>query len=220
MHTFGYPLQIEEVVDICKKYNISLVEDSAESLGSFYKDKHTGLFGQIGILSFNGNKIITTGGGGAILTNNEVIAKRAKHITTTAKLPHKWEYVHDEMGFNYRMPNINAALGVAQLEKINEFLSAKRKLALAYRDMFLPMGVGFLFEDDIRKPNYWLNTIIVKDRNERDEVLSYTNSNGVMTRPAWRLMNKLPMFAHCRASDLSNAEWLEDRVINIPSGVI
>lgn len=222
MHTFGFPSQIDALVEICDGWNIPVVEDAAESLGSYYQGKHTGLFGKLGILSFNGNKIITTGGGGAIITNDPELAKRAKHITTTAKLPHKWEFVHDEIGYNYRMPNINAAVGLAQLERINDFLSFKRDLARTYADFFSALDIGFLYagEDNDRKPNYWLNAITLNDRRERDEFLEYSNAHGVMTRPAWTLMNKLNMFKNCLTGDLSNAEWLEDRVVSIPSGVI
>lgn len=220
MHTFGHPCKIDEIVKICTKYNILVVEDAAESLGSIYKDKHTGLFGKVGILSFNGNKVITAGGGGAIITNDAGLAKKAKHITTTSKLSHKWEYIHNEIGYNYRMPNINAALGCAQLEKLNTYLVSKRKLAMTYKSFFNDDGIDFFTESENVKSNYWLNAVILKNRKERDSFLEETNSKGVMTRPIWRLMNKLNMYKNCFKTDLSNSEWLEDRVVNIPSSVI
>lgn len=216
MHTFGHPCRIDEIKQICDKYGIKLIEDCAESLGSYYNDIHTGNWGEVGILSFNGNKIITTGGGGMLLFNNEKLADHAKHLTTQAKVPHRWEFVHDEIGYNYRMPNLNAALGVAQLEKLPHFLEKKRILAQKYREFF---GDKFVNEPNGAKSNFWLNTILLKNAQERDEFLTYTNDNGVMTRPVWRLMNKLEMFKHSKCGDLSNSLWLEDRLVNIPSGV-
>ncbi|OGI00311.1 MAG: aminotransferase DegT [Candidatus Melainabacteria bacterium GWF2_37_15] len=216
MHTFGHPAKIQEIAKICNKYNIKLVEDCAESLGSKFNGIHTGNFGQSGILSFNGNKIITTGGGGMLLTNDEQLAKRAKHLTTQAKIPHRWEFVHDEIGYNYRMPNINAALGLAQMEKLPALLDKKRKLAGIYKDFFKEK---FVTEPENCCSNYWLNAILLDDKKQRDEFLNYTNDNEVMTRPAWRLMNKLEMFKDCRCGDLSNAEFIEERLVNIPSGV-
>jgi len=219
MHTFGHPVHLDELINVCEEYHIELVEDAAESLGSFYKGKHTGTFGKIGVLSFNGNKIVTTGGGGMLLFNDEKLAARAKHLTTQAKLPHRWEFVHDEIGFNFRMPNINAALGCAQMEKINESLSNKRELAQKYIDFFNNREEIFFIEPKDCSSNYWLNIIIMKSSEERDNFLTYTNDNGVMTRPAWKLMNKLPMFKACQCGDLSNAEWFEERVVNLPSSV-
>ncbi|MFA6402589.1 MAG: LegC family aminotransferase [Salinivirgaceae bacterium] len=221
MHTFGHPCRIDEISTICKKYGIELVEDAAESLGSFYKGRHTGTFGKIGVLSFNGNKVLTTGGGGMLLFNDEQLAVKAKHISTQAKVPHPWEFVHDEIGFNYRMPNINAALGVAQLEQLEYFLRSKREIANAYKAFFNKLNNGFIFfsEPDDAKSNYWLNTVLCTNKTERDNFLNFTNKNNVMTRPIWELMNRLPMFKTCQHGDLSVSEWLADRVVNIPSSV-
>lgn len=216
MHTFGHPCKIDEIKQICDKYNIKLVEDCAESLGSYYKGTHTGNYGEIGILSFNGNKIITTGGGGMLLFKDTELADRAKHLTTQAKISHRWDFAHDEIGYNYRMPNLNAALGLAQLEKMPQFLEKKKVLANKYKEFF---GAKFIDEPQNAKSNYWLNTILLEDKKEQQEFLTYTNDNGVMTRPVWQLMNKLPMFKNCTCGDLSNAFWLEDRLVNIPSGV-
>ena len=220
MHTFGHSCRIDEIKDICDTWNITLVEDAAESLGSYYKEKHTGTFGKVAAFSFNGNKIITSGGGGVIVTDDEVLAKRAKHITTTAKIPHPYEYVHDEIGFNYRMPNINAALLVAQLEQLNDFLTAKRKLALKYKEFFSKNDITFIEEAKNSKSNYWLQAILLKDKKQRDEFLEFTNKKGVMTRPIWKLMNELEMFKDCQKNDLKNSKYLEERVVNIPSSVI
>lgn len=219
VHTFGHPVRIDEIKIICDKYKLILIEDAAESIGSLYRDKHTGTFGKLGILSFNGNKTITTGGGGMIITDDEELAKQAKHITTQAKVPHKWEYIHDMVGYNYRMPNINAALGVAQLENLNKFIKNKRELSVIYKNFFRKTGIEFFTEPKNAFSNYWLNVTILKDKNERDKFLEYTNSNGVMTRPAWRLMNKLEIFKQCQRGNLENSEWLEDRLVNIPSSV-
>ena len=219
MHTFGHACRIEEVIAICKHYHIAVVEDAAEAMGSYYKGKHLGTFAPIGAISFNGNKTITTGGGGMILTDDETIAHRAKHLTTQAKLPHAWEFVHDEIGYNYRMPNINAALGVAQLEQLDGFLANKRATAEAYKAYFEKQGIVFFVERENEKCNYWLNAIILKDKEERNAFLTEANAQGVMSRPIWQLMNRLPMFVNCERGDLSNAEWLEARVVNIPSGV-
>ena len=220
MHTFGHPCRIEETQKICKEWHIVLVEDSAESLGSFYRGQHTGTFGELGVISFNGNKIITSGGGGCILTNNEDLAKKAKHITTTAKEPHKWEYTHDMVGYNYRMPNLNAALIVAQLEQLDGFLKSKRSLAKIYKKFFQNGDIHFVTDPENAKSNYWLNSIILKSKDQRSLFLDETNSQGIMTRPIWILMNKLPMFKEAQCGDLTNAEWLEERVVNIPSSVI
>jgi len=217
MHTYGQPCRIDEIVEICNQFHISIVEDAAESLGSFYKGQHTGTFGKIGVLSFNGNKIITTGGGGMLLFNDEDLAKRAKHLTTQAKLPHPWEFIHDEVGYNYRMPNINAALGLAQLEQLNGFLKSKRYLAKEYGEFFDKTTITYFKEPKDSLSNYWLNCILLKDKLERDAFLKYTNENGVMTRPVWELMNKLPMYVHCQTDDLGNANFISERLVNIPS---
>ena len=221
MHTFGHPCRIDEIAEICNQYRIELVEDAAESLGSYYKGQHTGTFGKIGVVSFNGNKIITTGGGGMLLFNDEKLAAKAKHLTTQAKVPHPWEFVHDEIGYNYRMPNINAAMGVAQLEQIELFLKAKRQLAEAYKNFFADKkGITYVIEPENTRSNYWLNAILLDNRNERDAFLEYTNKQGIMTRPVWELMNRLPMFQNAPCGDLSNAEWIADRLVNISSSVL
>ncbi len=219
MHTFGHPTRIDEIVDICNKYHIPVIEDSAESVGSFYKNKHTGTFGDIGIFSLNGNKIITCGGGGIIVTDDEKIAKKAKHLTTTAKIPHKWEYKHDVVGYNYRMPNINAALACAQMEQLEEFIKFKRNLAHKYKKSFDTINVNFFSEPENARSNYWLNAIILNSNEEREKFLEYTNNKGIQTRPAWTLMNKLEMFKACLSENLDNAEWLADRIVNIPSSI-
>jgi len=219
MHTFGFPARIEEIISVCEAYNIPVVEDAAESLGSFYKGRHTGTFGQLGTFSFNGNKTVTCGGGGAIVTNDEAIAKRAKHISTTAKVPHAWEFVHDEIGYNYRMPNLNAALACAQLEQLEKFIENKRELAKYYADFFKGSSIRFVEERADTRANYWLNTVIFPDNEQQRSFLKETNENKVMTRPIWHLMNKLPMYQQCQAGSLENAEWLEARVVNIPSSV-
>jgi len=218
MHTFGLPCRIDELAEICEEWNICLVEDSAESLGSYYKNKHTGTFGKLGVFSFNGNKTVTCGGGGAIVTNDENIARRAKHLTTQAKVPHKWEFVHDEIGYNYRMPNLNAALACAQLEQLDLFVENKRDLAQKYKDLTDKLNLSFITESKEAKANYWLGALILENIEERNAFLEYTNSNGVMTRPVWELINRLPMFKDCQTDGLENSIWLADRVVNIPSG--
>ena len=223
MHTFGHPVDLDPLVDVCQSFNITLIEDAAESLGSFYKGRHTGQRGLLSALSFNGNKTITTGGGGAILTNDEELGRLAKHITTTGKVPHTWEFNHDMIGYNYRMPNINAALGCAQLEQLPGFLKAKRYLAEQYRQAFSDIqGIRFFTEPANSTSNYWLNTLLLDEQyaGQRDALLKITNDAGIMTRPAWTLMSKLPMFAGCPKMDLPIAERLERRLINIPSSVI
>ena len=220
MHTFGHSCKIDEIKDICDKWSIALVEDAAESLGSYYKGKHTGTFGKVGAFSFNGNKIITSGGGGVIVTDDEVLAKRAKHITTTAKIPHPFEYVHDEIGYNYRLPNLNAALLVAQLEQLDKFLDSKTELASLYEEFFKSQDIEFIKQPQNSKSNYWLQAVLLKDKKQRDEFLEFTNKNGVMTRPIWKLMNELEMFKECQKTTLENAKYLEERVVNIPSSVI
>lgn len=219
MHTFGHPCRIDAIADICERYKIVLIEDAAESLGSTYKGKHTGTFGLFGIYSFNGNKTVTCGGGGSIVTNNEALAKQAKHITTTAKLPHPYEYVHDAIGYNYRLPNLNAALAVAQLEQLEFFIKNKRELARRYQEVFDSMDIPFVQEPAHARSNYWLNAIILPNRETRDEFLNATNEAKVMTRPIWRLLNRLEMYKNCQTDSLENAKWLEERVVNIPSSV-
>lgn len=219
MHTFGHPCRIDEIIEVCDKYGIPVVEDAAESLGSFYKGKHTGTFGKLGILSFNGNKIVTTGGGGMILTNDVELGNKIKHLTTQAKVPHQWEFFHDEIGYNYRMPNVNAAIGVAQMENIHKFIESKRTTARSYQQFFKSINVDFFTEPSNSISNYWLNLILFKNRQERDEFLSYSNNNGVITRPVWTLMNKLPMFKNSQTDNLTNSQWVEDCAVNIPSSV-
>jgi len=219
MHTFGHAVRMDELVAVCAEYNISLVEDAAESLGSYYNGKHTGTIAEIGILSFNGNKTITTGGGGMLLFKDKALGMHAKHLTTQAKLPHRWEFAHDEIGYNYRMPNLNAALGCAQMEQLPLFLEKKKELAALYQQFFEKQNIRFVTAPAHSDSNYWLNAVILKDVEERDAFLNATNDNGVMTRPIWRLMNRLPMFANCQTDDLENSVWLEERVVNIPSSV-
>ena len=219
MHSYGHPCRIDEIKRILKKYYIFLIEDAAESLGSFYKNKHTGTFGKLGILSFNGNKIITAGGGGCIITNDKIFAKKAKHITTTAKVSHKWDFNHDSIGYNYRMPNLNAALLVAQLESLDIFIKNKRKLAKKYEGFFKNTDYNFFKEPINSRSNYWLNLIILKDKKKRDQFLEKTNSKGIMTRPIWKLMSELKMFKDCQIGSLKNVKYLQDRVVNIPSSV-
>lgn len=218
MHTFGHPVHLDKLVEICKRYHLELIEDAAESLGSFYKGKHTGTFGKIGAISFNGNKTITTGGGGMLLFQDESLGKLAKHLTTQAKVPHRWEFVHDHIGYNYRMPNINAALGCAQLEQIDDILANKRETAEKYKLFFEDKeNVHFFSEPEGSRSNYWLNAILLNDKDEQIKFLEYTNDHGIMTRPVWEIMNRLEMFAHEQADHLSNTKWLADRIVNIPS---
>jgi aminotransferase in exopolysaccharide biosynthesis len=220
MHTFGHPVKIDELLEILNRYNIPMVEDAAESIGSYYKGKHTGTFGKMSILSFNGNKVITTGGGGMILTDDEQLAKMAKHLTTQAKVPHAWEYVHDHIGYNYRLTNLNAAMGCAQMETLDHLLALKRTLSETYKEYFKNTEYKFFSEPEHCKSNYWLNVIIASDKAQQTEILEYTNKNGVMTRPIWELMNRLPMFADCQTDSLENSMWFADRVVNIPSSAI
>lgn len=220
MHTFGHPVRIEEIAALCKEWHIELVEDAAESIGSKYKGIHTGLFGKVGALSFNGNKTITTGGGGMMLFNDEELGAYAKHITTQAKIPHRWEFRHDHIGYNYRMPNINAALGCAQLEHLDEYIADKRATAAAYAEYFKNVdGIDFFVEPENSFSNYWLNVVILPDQDKQLEFLQETNDNGVMTRPIWELMNRLPMFETCENDGLKNTIFFADRVVNIPSSV-
>lgn len=220
MHTFGHPVHLDELVEVLKEYNIELVEDAAESIGSLYKGRHTGTFGKVGALSFNGNKTITTGGGGMMLFNDEELGAYAKHITTQAKIPHRWEFRHDHIGYNYRMPNINAALGCAQLEHIEEYVASKRETAKAYEEFFKDIPeIEFFVDTPETRSNYWLNVVILKDKEAQFNFLEYTNDNGIMTRPIWELMNRLPMFEKCENDGLKNTIWFADRVVNIPSSV-
>ena len=220
MHTFGHPVHLDELVEICNEWHIELVEDAAESIGSFYKGKHTGTFGKVGAISFNGNKTITTGGGGMLLFMDEELGQFAKHLTTQAKVPHRWEFVHDHIGYNYRMPNINAAIGCAQMEHLEEFVLNKRETAAKYAAFFKDIeDIEFYNEPTDCRSNYWLNAVILKDKQAQLEFLKQTNDNGVMTRPIWELMNRLPMFEHCQNDGLKNTIWFADRVVNIPSSV-
>lgn len=219
MHVFGHPVEMDKIKALCVKYKISLIEDAAESLGSYYRDEHTGLNGDLGILSFNGNKIVTCGGGGMIITNNEILAKKAKHLSTTAKRSHKWEFFHEEVGYNYRLPNINAALGLAQMEMLPDFIKNKRETAEKYRAFFINKGIKFISDETHTKSNYWLNAIQLNSLKERDEFLDYSNSNGVMTRPIWNLMSDLPAFSGCLKMPLPVARHLFETIVNIPSSV-
>jgi perosamine synthetase len=220
VHTFGHSCKIDKIKKICEDWNISLVEDAAESLGTFYKGKHTGTFGRSGAISFNGNKIITAGGGGCIITDDIDLAKKAKHITTTAKTPHKWNYSHDMVGYNFRLPNINAALLLAQLEQLHNFCINKRELADKYLKYFSNRKMNFFMEPENSHSNYWLNALVLKDSLQRDKFLEYTNKNGIMTRPVWTLMNNLEMYKKSQCGDLNNSVWLHDRIVNIPSSVV
>jgi aminotransferase in exopolysaccharide biosynthesis len=219
MHTFGFPCRIKEIAEICADWDIALIEDAAESLGSYVASRHTGVFSSMATLSFNGNKVITTGGGGMIITDDSELAKRAKHITTTAKVPHPYEFVHDEIGYNYRMPNLNAALGCAQMERLEEFLTIKAQLANQWDAFFDKNDVRFVKAIDGNKANHWLNTIVLDSKENRDKFLKVTNDNGIMTRPIWTLMSKLSMFKDCQSDGLEHSLWLEDHVVNIPSSV-
>ncbi len=220
MHNLGHPVRIQAIKELCERYKIHLLEDAAESLGSFYDGIHTGRFGLLAAISFNGNKIITTGGGGMILTDDESLAIKAKHITTTAKKNHPWLFIHDELGFNYRLPNLNAALGCAQMEMLPEFIEKKRALAGRYAQWFKERDYEFIIEPDRTKANYWFNGFLTHNREERDKVLEYTNQNRVMTRPVWTPMHVLDIYRQCLKVDLSEAEWIENRLVNIPSSVI
>ena len=217
MHTFGFPVHIDELLAVCNKWKIPVVEDAAESLGSFYKGKHTGTFGKLGAFSFNGNKVVTSGGGGAIITNDEEIGAKAKYLTTTAKKPHPYEFYHDELGYNYRMPNLNAALACAQLEQLDKLLVNKRQLALEYASFFATQGINFRQELEDTKANYWLMCVELENKNDRDLFLKYSNENNVMSRPIWQLMHRLPMYEHCQRDAQKNALFLEERIVNIPS---
>lgn len=220
MHTFGHPCRIDEIIEICREYHIAVVEDAAESLGSLYKGKHTGTFAPIGILSFNGNKTITTGGGGMLLFSDAEQGALAKHLTTQAKVPHAWEFVHDHIGYNYRLPNINAALGCAQMEQLESFIANKRETARHYQAFFEKLPeIDFFTEPLHSRSNYWLNVILFKDKAAQQAFLQQSNEKGVMTRPAWQLMHRLSMFRHCQYKDLTNTIYIADRLVNIPSSV-
>lgn len=219
MHTFGFPVHLNELIAVCDRWKIPIVEDAAESLGSEYKGKPTGSLGKVGVFSFNGNKIVTSGGGGAIVTNDILIGEKGKYLTTTAKVPHPYEYVHDEMGYNFRMPNLNAALACAQLEQLEGFLDNKRTLAKEYASFFASNGIKFRRETPDTKANYWLMCVELENKEERNLFLETTNANAVMTRPIWQLMYRLPMYAHCQKDNQLNAEFLEERIVNIPSSV-
>ncbi len=219
MHTFGFPCRIEEISNICREWGISLVEDAAESLGSYFSDRHTGTFGEMGTLSFNGNKIITTGGGGMVITDNVDLARRAKHLTTTAKIPHPYKFMHDEIAYNYRMPNLNAVLGCAQMERLDDFLLVKAEVAGKWENFFDGHKITFVRGISGGLENHWFNAIVFDSKAERDGFLKYTNENGVMTRPIWELMSSLVMFKNCQCDGLENSVWLRDRVVNIPSSV-
>lgn len=220
MHTFGHPVDLDGLLAVAHDFNLALVEDAAESLGSYYHGRHTGTFGLMGTQSFNGNKTITTGGGGAILTDDAELARHAKHLTTTAKLPHVWEYRHDEIGYNYRMPNLNAALGCAQLEQLPAMLAAKKRLFQRYQTAFAPVaGIKLMAEPAQCQSNYWLQALVLdaEQSNQRDHILKVTNEAGIMTRPAWILMHELTSFKDCPCMDLAGAQSLSQRLINIPS---
>lgn len=220
MHTFGHPVHLDELLTVCEKYHLELVEDAAESMGSFFKGKHTGTFGKVGVISFNGNKTITTGGGGMLLFNDDELAYKAKHLSTQAKIPHSWESLHDQIGYNYRMPNINAALGCAQMENLDVILNNKRETAEIYKSFFEQFSkVDFFVEPTNCDSNYWLNAILFENKQAQIDFLNYTNNHGVMTRPLWSLMHKLQMFKDCQTDGLVNTMWFEERVVNIPSGV-
>jgi perosamine synthetase len=219
MHSFGFPVHLDELIVVCDAWKIPVLEDAAESLGSEYKGRPTGSFGKLGAFSFNGNKIVTSGGGGAIVTNDLKLGEKGKYLTTTAKIPHPYEYVHDEMGYNFRMPNLNAALACAQLEQLDIFLVNKRILAKEYEFFFATNGIKFRTETPETKANYWLMCVELENKTERDLFLETTNANGVMTRPIWQLMYRLPMYANCQKDEQINAEFLEERIVNIPSSV-
>ncbi len=233
MHTFGIPCRIDEIVEICHQHNIPVIEDAAESIGSFYKGKHTGAFGDIGIFSFNGNKTITTGGGGMIVTHSrhsargwasahdpahsQPLASLIRHLSTQAKVPHQWSFEHDEIGYNYRMPNVNAALGLAQLEKLPELLESKKKLHEEYREFFKKNNIRSLTDPPGASSNHWLNGFFTESREERDAFLQFSHDQKIFCRPAWNLLPSLPMYRHCQTDGNENAKWVEDRLVNVPS---
>ncbi len=219
MHTFGHPTEIDTIASVCEEYNVVLVEDAAESIGSLYKNVHTGNYGRLGAFSFNGNKTVTCGGGGVIITNDEKLGKLGKHLTTQAKVPHRWNFVHDHIGYNYRMPNINAALACAQMEQIESFIENKRQLSASYEEYFKNTDITFVKEPENSRSNYWLNAILLKDLSTRDKMLEDLNDSNIMARPTWELMHNLTMFKNCYKDQQENAQWIADRLINIPSSV-
>jgi perosamine synthetase len=219
VHTLGFPCKIDAILEICGRRNIVVIEDAAESLGSRYKHRHTGTFGQMGVLSFNGNKIVTTGGGGMILTDDEQLAGRGRYISSTAKRPHRWEFYHDEIGYNLRMPNVNAAIGVAQMESLPFFVERKRETARLYKEFFATTDFAFVSEPENSESNYWLNSVRVESAQERDELLRHCNDGGIAARPLWRLSHTLPMYKDCQTAELTNAEAIQATVVNLPSSV-
>jgi len=219
MHTFGHPVRIDEIANICLEYNILLIEDAAESLGSYYKNKHTGTFGKAAILSFNGNKIVTTGGGGMVISDDQELIDRARHLSTTAKKKHPWEFYHDMVGYNYRLPNINAAIGCAQMEYIEKTLKNKKETAALYKSYFSQSKYIFIKEPEDSCSNYWLNGIIFKNKEERDEFLEFSNANGVQTRPVWKLIPFLPPYKSCYLEKIPVSKILESRIVNLPSSI-
>jgi aminotransferase in exopolysaccharide biosynthesis len=219
MHTFGHPVKVDAIQKICEEYSLMMIEDAAESLGSFYQGKHTGTFGKAAILSFNGNKLVTTGGGGMVITDDEAIANRVRYISTTAKRPHRWEFYHDEVGYNLRMPSVNAAIGLAQLEYFGMILANKRETARLYQQFFDSINIKYIKEPEYARSNYWLNAIVFDNKKQRGEFLEYSNDNGVQTRPAWTLLHTLPPYQHCQHTDTPNAEYFADCLVNIPSSV-
>ena len=219
MHTFGFPVHLTELIDVCNKWSIPIVEDAAESLGSQYKGKPTGSFGQMGVFSFNGNKVVTSGGGGAIVSNDKTLGRMAKHLATTSKVPHRYEYAHDHLGYNFRMPNINAALACAQLEQLDDFISDKREIARIYENFFMDYGILFRKELPGTRANYWLMCVELENSKDRDLFLQTTNDSNIMTRPIWKLMFRAPMYSKCQKDDQLNAIYLEERIVNIPSSV-
>ena len=217
MHTFGHPCEIDKIIEICKQWAIVVIEDAAEALGSFYNNIHCGCFAELGVLSFNGNKTITTGGGGAILMNSSTIAERSRHLSTTAKLPHAWEFLHDRLGFNYRLPGLNAALGYSQMNSLDGLLEEKRKIAMAYKEWANDNGVEFVSEPKNAKSNFWLNTLLMEGKQQRDAFLAHTNQNGIMTRPPWNPLHSLSYFTKCLCDDLTITSDIADRAVNVPS---
>ncbi|MGM5630010.1 LegC family aminotransferase [Apibacter raozihei] len=219
MHTFGHPVKIDDIYDICKFYNIELIEDAAESIGSFYKGKHTGTFAEIGVISFNGNKTITTGGGGILLLKNSALSKYAKHMSTQAKVYHQWNFEHDSIGYNYRLPSINAALGCAQMENLDKIVSYQRQLANKYKDFCKQNNINFVIEPNNSKSNYWLNAFILNNIKEKDDFLKFTNSAGIMTRSIWKPINQLDIYKNCQSGELINTLWAYERIVNVPSSI-
>lgn len=219
MHTFGHPVELEELLLLCQQWQLVLIEDAAESLGSLYKDRHTGTFGRFGILSFNGNKIITTGGGGMVLCADPTDGVRLKHLTTTAKVPHPYEFVHDDYGFNYRMPNLNAALGCGQMEQLDRFIADKRQIAAVYQEFFADSDFRFVKEPPYARSNYWLNAVVCPTAETKTQLLETAAESGIMLRPAWRPTHQLAMYQHCMRTDLAVTEYLAERLVNLPSSV-